>query len=285
MSENRKFNGILAILIGLTLVSFLSLFREVIEDMTINTNYNVVTLNIINMMGPIFRIIGVIEIMIGIFNLVISIVNPYGYSYEPYNHSENALVFWILNGKKKKDIYVKLDNLSDSTVKVLREKIERPLKNLYDVANNGKRAKEEYKNCEIYITSLAEDLKQAIDQCENELMEQKLLDKLYIIEDAIKNIRDRVNEAIATDKDEEKFLKELKLESFEPFTITENINKLEDDYVENESKYDNFTSAKTTEGMSFETKKDILDSFKTTNEIYTTEQKCDYGSSIWNDWN
>lgn len=130
----------------------------------------------------------------------------------------------------------------------------------------------------MYITSLAEDLQNAVNQCKNELMEQKLLDKLYIIENAIKKITVRVHKANTADKDEERILKDLELESFEPFAVTDNMNKLEDDYIENTSKYDNLTSVKT-ETIS-EIKEDKLDSYTLTNEIHTFG--IDDYDSIWN---
>lgn len=176
----------------------------------------------------ICQFVGNLFLIVGMVCFLIGFANPYcKSSYETYDSYSQTLMFWVLEGRRAKSIDVKLGNLSKDTIKVLRDKIETPLKTLYEATNKGKRAKEEYRNCGIYITSLAEDLNKAISQCENELMEQKLLEKLYIIQDAIKNITEKVNDAIRTDKDEERYLKELQLESFEPFTITENINKLE----------------------------------------------------------
>lgn len=143
-----------------------------------------------------------------------------------FDDKTNTLIFRILDGKKSKKISVSVDKLSSDTKLMLRKKIETPLQKLYEVAYNGKRAKEEYGLCKDYITFIAQDLDNAIKQCENELMEQKIIERLPIIESAINNITDKVADGVLTDKDEKRFLKELQAESYEPFSLTDNMNKL-----------------------------------------------------------
>lgn len=281
MNDNKKQDGIVKIIIGMMLIFGVKTLRYYMCKSSEYTGTNIQLdeiLSVIDSLSVIIKYIGIFVIIIGVYTLALNIINPYIPSYEAYNHLEKTLVFFILDGKKKKNIYVKLGNLSENAINILRKKTEKPLETLYDIANNGKRAKEEYRNCEVYITSLAEDLQNAVNQCKNELMEQKLLDKLYIIENAIKKITVRVHKANTADKDEERILKDLELESFEPFAVTDNMNKLEDDYIENTSKYDNLTSVKT-ETIS-EIKEDKLDSYTLTNEIHTFG--IDDYDSIWN---
>lgn len=185
-------------------------------------------LPLIDGMGFGIRVLGASMIVYGLMKFVTGV--KYGSSgfdsLNYYDSSTKTLVFWVLEKRKFKNIDVKLGSLSDKTIEVLRSKIETPLKELYEAASKGKRAKAEYRNCSVYISSLADDLNKAISQCENELMEEKLIDKLYIIENTITNIKDKINDAITADKDEERYLKELQLESYEPFTLTDNMNKL-----------------------------------------------------------
>lgn len=185
-------------------------------------------LNLLDSMGIIVRIVGIAMVSLG-FTRFITGMKYSSSSFDSLNYydsSTKTLVFWVLEKRKFKNIDVKLGSLSDKTIEVLRSKIETPLKELYEAASKGKRAKAEYRNCSVYISSLADDLNKAISQCENELMEEKLIDKLYIIENTITNIKDKINDAITADKDEERYLKELQLESYEPFTLTDNMNKL-----------------------------------------------------------
>lgn len=183
---------------------------------------------LIHSMASIIQLSGAVFLIYGATTLVMAIArdDSYGFSFSTYDSYSNTLNFWVLEKRNFKSIDVKLDGLSENTISILRNKIETPLKELYEAASKGKRAKDEYRNCSVYISSLAEDLNKAISQCENELMEQKLIDKLYIIEDAITNIKDRINDAIVADKDEERKLKELQLKSYEPFTLTDCMNKL-----------------------------------------------------------
>lgn len=185
-------------------------------------------ISMINGLGTIIQFIGISMVAFGIISLATGMAHssPGFDSLNYYDSSTKTLVFWVLEKRKFKNIDVKLGSLSDKTIEVLRSKIETPLKELYEAASKGKRAKAEYRNCSVYISSLADDLNKAISQCENELMEEKLIDKLYIIENTITNIKDKINDAITADKDEERYLKELQLESYEPFTLTDNMNKL-----------------------------------------------------------
>lgn len=185
-------------------------------------------ISMINGLGTIIQFIGISMVAFGIISLATGMANrsPGFDSLNYYDSSTKTLVFWVLEKRKFKNIDVKLGSLSDKTIEVLRSKIETPLKELYEAASKGKRAKAEYRNCSVYISSLADDLNKAISQCENELMEEKLIDKLYIIENTITNIKDKINDAITADKDEERYLKELQLESYEPFTMTDSMNKL-----------------------------------------------------------
>ena len=259
MYESRFASGFHSILMGLMLILFPTLVPYLLS--TVDTNNEAlktldtyesngisaelivkgnevnsasdILMSVLDGVGTMTRIVGIFLIIYGASNVVLGYRDDYSYSpLSVYNSCANSLVFWVLEigDKKFKNIDVKLENLSKSTIQILRNKIETPLKSLYETASKSKRAKEEYSKCSVYITTLAEDLNKAISQCENDLMEKKLIEKLYIIENTIEIVKDKVNAAIQTDRDEERYLKELKVESFEPFTTTECINQLEENY-------------------------------------------------------
>lgn len=263
MYESRFASGFHSILMGLMLILFPTLVPYLLSTVDTNSGTNNealktldtyesdgisvelivkgnevnstsdILMSVLDGVGTMARIAGVFLIIYGVSNVVLGYRDEYSYSpLSVYDSCANSLVFWVLEigDKKFKNIDVQLENLSKSTIQILRDKIETPLKSLYETASRSKRAKEEYRKCSVYITTLAEDLNKAISQCENDLMEKKLIEKLYIIENTIEIVKEKVNAAIQTDRDEERYLKELKVESFEPFTTTECINQLEENY-------------------------------------------------------
>ena len=234
MERDRVSGGVFNIIGGLTFCAIPLIVDKFIIDMIVSDTTEDVgvvikaSFEIIESMGTIIKIIGFTMILKGMVRLATGMLyGPLEFaSLDYYDSSTKTLRFWIIGKREFENIDVKLANLSDSTIEILRTKIETPLKELYEAASKGKRAKAEYRNCSVYIESVADDLNKAISQCENELMEEKLIDKLYIVENSIINIKDRINAAITADKDEERYLKELQLESYEPFTLTDNMNKL-----------------------------------------------------------
>lgn len=222
-NSDKIIRGITLIIAGILLTAFPSMIKSL--GTTENTEINMLLEQIYFFSKVVVKSFGFICVMSGVISTVKGVVEE-AVGISAYDNQTNTLIFRILDGKKSKTISVGIGKLSSDTRLILRKRIETPLQKLYEVAYKGKRAKEEYRMCKEYIIYIAQDLDNAIKQCENELMEKKIIEKLYIIENAIENITDKVANAILTDKDEERFLKELQVETFEPFSLTDNMNKL-----------------------------------------------------------
>lgn len=225
-NDDKIIRGITLIISGIMLMAFPSMIKSL--GSTKNTEINILLeqifflCKIVKYFGCFCVISGFTCTVIGVVGGVVGITDI-----SAYDNQTNTLIFRILDGKKTKTISVGIDKLSSDTRCILRKRIETPLQKLYEVAYKGKRAKEEYRMCKDYIIYIAQDLDNAIKQCENELMEKKIIEKLYIMERAIENITKKVTDAALTDKDEKRILKELQVETFEPFSLTDNMNKLQ----------------------------------------------------------
>ncbi len=142
-----------------------------------------------------------------------------------YN-SEESIVFIYFNKRRYKVLLVSVSNLSMETKDVLKSRIEKPLKHLYKLALSSKRAEAVYKSASIYLNTIAEDLKKAISECENQLMEETLVSRLHVVETFIIGVSDDIDEALKTENTEKIILENLKLEGYRPFSLTEELNKL-----------------------------------------------------------
>lgn len=127
MNDNKKQDGIVKIIIGMMLIFGVKTLRYYMCKSSEYTGTNIQLdeiLSVIDSLSVIIKYIGIFVIIIGVYTLALNIINPYIPSYEAYNHLEKTLVFFILDGKKKKNIYVKLGNLSENAINILRKKLK-----------------------------------------------------------------------------------------------------------------------------------------------------------------
>ncbi len=186
--------------------------------------------NILDIVFVISIFIGVMTIL-GVFcELIIYLYRKELISLDALHHAHdiegNSIIFWIHNGKLYERKVVSHKKLSNTTRTVIVKKIEEPLWDIYKIALSGKRARSAYNACSVYINSIADDLDKAIQQCSNEQMEEKLISKLYILEDMLEYIKSEVTNAAQTEEEERQFYNVLNVQEFNPFTVTENLNKL-----------------------------------------------------------
>lgn len=139
---------------------------------------------------------------------------------------DGYMIFYAYSKFKYKRIKININNLSKITALELRERIQYPLLNLYVEAKYNKAAEKVFKANSAYILTIAEDLRKAISQCDTEKMEMILCSRLHILCKTIKSIDDDMEEAQQLEEYEENAFNDLKAQSYEPFTLTDNINKL-----------------------------------------------------------
>ncbi|MBQ8166883.1 MAG: hypothetical protein IJZ96_07590 [Lachnospiraceae bacterium] len=142
------------------------------------------------------------------------------------NNVDDYLIFYIFSRNRFKRVCINISKLSKVTCMQLKEVIQIPLLNIYAEAKYNKEAKKAFKANSIYLITIAEDLKKAIAQCDTEKMEMIMCSRLHILGNSIAEIKESVDEAVQNKEYQEKVLDDLKAESYEPFTMTDSMNKL-----------------------------------------------------------
>lgn len=104
--------------------------------------------------------------------------------------------------------------------------VQKELDELYATAKSTKRSLSTYNTYSTYIETLIEELKKGIKECENPIMEAKFIARLDNVHTCIKTLRSRVDSDVQFEVDKQKYEDELKAESYEPFSVLEQLNKL-----------------------------------------------------------
>ena len=142
------------------------------------------------------------------------------------NNVDDYLIIYIISRNRFKRVYINISKLSKVTCMQLKEVIQIPLLNIYAEAKYNKEAKKAFKANSIYLITIADDLKKAIAQCDTEKMEMIMCSRLHILSNTIMEIKESVDEAVQNKEYQKKVLDDLKAESYEPFTLTDSMNKL-----------------------------------------------------------
>lgn len=156
-------------------------------------------------------------------------------------YSEDHIYFPIM----KKGIFhykvkyktLKISDVPEPLVKLLRDSIEIPLQNAAKLAGKNENLSIAYMSYNSYIESIYNDLKMEIDHCLEDKqikgeMFQKLQARLHIAEDAAKNVYEAI---YAKDMENWKYKRDEKkaklslMSDQTPFSNLENINKLYDE--------------------------------------------------------
>lgn len=188
-------------------------------------------------MGTIFCILVTILVVV---RLVLDVTIPIIDS-ERSAYSEDHIYFPIM----KKGIFyykvkyktLKISDVPEPLVKLLRSSIEIPLQNAAKLAKKNKELSIVYMGYNSYIESIYNDLKMEIEHCLEDKqikgeMFQKLQARLHIAEDAAKNVYEAI---YAKDMDNWKYKRDEKkaklslMSNQTPFSNLENINKLYDE--------------------------------------------------------
>lgn len=178
-------------------------------------------------------------IFVGVY-LVVEVINPIIESVSSA-YSEDHIYFPIM---KKGILYykvkyktLKISDVPEPLVKLLRSSIEIPLQNAAKLAKKNKDLSIVYMGYNSYIESIYNDLKMEIDRCLEDKqikgeMFQKLQARLHIAEDAAKNVYEAI---YAKDMENWKYKRDEKkaklslMSDQTPFSNLENINKLYDE--------------------------------------------------------
>lgn len=104
--------------------------------------------------------------------------------------------------------------------------VQKELDELYATAKSTKRSLNTYNTYSTYIETLIEELNKGIKECENPTMEAKFIARLDNVHTCIKTLKSHVDSDIQFEVDRQKYEDELKAESYEPFSVLEQLNKL-----------------------------------------------------------
>lgn len=200
------------------------------EVSSIETMYWAFVTNGIDLIFAFITLKGVFTIIGVFFELLFYVYRKEWDSLNALKHASdiegNSIIFWVHYGKLYERKAVSLNKLSSKTRETILNKIKEPLWEIYKLAEQGKRTRSAYNACSEYINSIADDLDNAIQQCDNEQMEDKLISKLYILEDMLAYIKSKVVDAAEMEEEERQFYNKLSTQEYNPFTITENLSKL-----------------------------------------------------------
>lgn len=104
--------------------------------------------------------------------------------------------------------------------------VQKELDELYATAKSTKRSLSTYNTYSTYIETLIEELNKGIKECENPTMEAKFIARLDNVHTCIKTLKSHVDSDIQFEVGRQKYEDELKAESYEPFSVLEQLNKL-----------------------------------------------------------
>ena len=141
--------------------------------------------------------------------------------------SDSEILFVIPNKQGRNLRYVDIDisNLSKSTKSEVL-KIKDNLRELYSTAKSSKRAFRTYLTYDVYLQSLADDVKKAIDECQGSEAEKILVSRIPIVIKNIDIMQRAVNDDIKYEEDVKKYKEMLYAEGYTPFAATEQVNEL-----------------------------------------------------------
>lgn len=134
-------------------------------------------------------------------------------------------ILWFNKGKYE-SINIDLSAFSQELRDTLVDRVQLPLNDMYNISTDSKRAEEIYKLTSPYLKTVMDDLSLALSECKNEEMEHILIDRLVVVEQFIKGLKEDIDNAVKTDKDELEIRKSLELKEYSPLGLTEQLNKL-----------------------------------------------------------
>lgn len=146
-------------------------------------------------------------------------------SYEDSNYITIIQPIPIRGRYKYQSICISTDSLSKQGQTEMLY-VQKELDELYVTAKSTKRSLSTYNTYSTYIETLIEELRKGIKECENPTMEAKFIARLDNVHTCIKTLKSHVDSDIQFEVDKQKYEDELKAESYEPFSVLEQLNKL-----------------------------------------------------------
>ena len=136
-----------------------------------------------------------------------------------------SLVIPNKRGEGFKHVDIDISNLSENTKSEVF-KIKDKLRALYNTAKSSKKAFRTFMTYDVYLQSLADDVKKAIDECQGSEAEKILVSRIPIVIKNIDIMQQAINDDIKYEKDVKKYEDELYAKEYSPFSTTEQMNKL-----------------------------------------------------------
>lgn len=136
-----------------------------------------------------------------------------------------SLVIPNKRGEGFKHVDIDISNLSENTKSEVF-KIKDKLRALYNTAKSSKKAFRTFMTYDVYLQSLADDVKKAIDECHGSEAEKILVSRIPIVIKNIDIMQQAINDDIKYEKDVKKYEDELYAKEYSPFSTTEQMNKL-----------------------------------------------------------
>lgn len=155
--------------------------------------------------------------------------NPPGLVQEIFDpaNDEDYIIIKVPTGKPNDftRINVLKTNVSEKVEECLI-KINESLNKLYESAMLTEKSQQTFETYNDYFQIMADEIKNAVSDISGDVTEDKFLQNINVVYDFIKKLQQNINDDIQYVRDQAFFEEQLSAESYEPFAILREVNKL-----------------------------------------------------------
>lgn len=155
--------------------------------------------------------------------------NPPGLVQEIFDpaNDEDYIIIKVPTGKPNDftRINVLKTNVSEKVEECLI-KINESLNKLYESAMLTEKSQQTFEAYNDYFQIMADEIKNAVSDISGDVTEDKFLQNINVVYDFIKKLQQNINDDIQYVRDQAFFEEQLNAESYEPFAILREVNKL-----------------------------------------------------------
>lgn len=155
--------------------------------------------------------------------------NPPGLVQEIFDpaNDEDYIIIKVPTGKPNDftRINVLKTNVSEKVEECLI-KINESLNKLYESAMLTEKSQQTFETYNDYFQIMADEIKNAVSDISGDVTEDKFLQNINVVYDFIKKLQQNINDDIQYVRDQAFFEEQLNAESYEPFAILREVNKL-----------------------------------------------------------
>lgn len=155
--------------------------------------------------------------------------NPPGLVQEIFDpaNDEDYIIIKVPTGKPNDftRINVLKTNVSEKVEECLI-KINESLNKLYESAMLTEKSQQTFETYNDYFQIMADEIKNVVSDISGDVTEDKFLQNINVVYDFIKKLQQNINDDIQYVRDQAFFEEQLNAESYEPFAILREVNKL-----------------------------------------------------------